>query len=570
MTPAELADTIVAAVRAAVANGDLEVAVPDSVTVERPRQPEHGDYASPVALQLAKAARRRPREVAELLAARLRAEAGVAEVEVAGPGFLNIRLAGAALGGIARRIVRDGESYGRAAVSQGVRVNLEFVSANPTGPVTLASARWAAVGDALSRVFAAAGYEVGTEYYVNDAGVQVERFGASVLAALRGQPAPADGYQGAYVAEIAAKVLAANPALEQLLAASGGEQDGGAEQDKALAVCARDGVELMLAEIRATLSGFGVEYDLWKSERSLHEAGELTAAIDELRTQGHVYEADGAVWLRTTDFGDDKDRALIKRDGQPTYFCADAAYYRDKRRRGFDRLCYLLGADHHGYIGRLKAISACFGDDPDHNLDVLIGQMVTLSRGGVAVKMSKRAGNFLTLHDLVDAVGVDAARYSLVRASMDSALDLDLDAIARQTNDNPVFYVQYAHARISSLIRNAAALGLATSADPAFDVDGVDVSLLTHPREVDLLGALGELPRVVASAAELRAPHRIARYLEELAGTYHRFYDSCRVLPQGDEEPTAITAARLLLAEATRTVLANGLRLLGVSAPERM
>ncbi|MEX5631379.1 arginine--tRNA ligase [Parafrankia sp. FMc2] len=567
MTPAELADSIVAAVRDAVANGELDVAVPAAVTVERPRQPEHGDYASPVALQLAKAARRPPRAVADLLAARLRTDPGVAAVEVAGPGFLNIRLAGAAMGDIARSIVGAGAAYGRAAAARGVRVNLEFVSSNPTGPVTLASARWAAVGDALARVLAAAGFEVGTEYYVNDAGVQVERFGASILAALRGEPAPAEGYHGAYVAEIATRVQAANPALEQLVGAG---SDGAGADDKALAVCARDGVEIMLAEIRSTLSGFGVEFDLWKSERSLHDAGELTAAVAELRAKGHVFEADGAVWLRTTDFGDDKDRALVKSDGRPTYFCADAAYYRDKRRRGFDRLCYLLGADHHGYIGRLRAIAACFGDDPEQTLDVIIGQMVTLSRGGEAVKMSKRAGTFLTLHDLVDAVGVDAARYSLVRASMDSALDLDLDVIARQTSDNPVFYVQYAHARISSLIRNAAALGLATSADEVFDAASVDVSLLSHPREVDLIRALGELPRVVETAATLRAPHRIARYLEETAGTYHRFYDSCRVLPQGDEEPTAVTAARLLLVEATRVVLANGLRLLGVSAPERM
>ncbi|WP_018639295.1 arginine--tRNA ligase [Parafrankia elaeagni] len=567
MTPAELADSIVAAVRDAVANGELDVAVPAAVTVERPRQPEHGDYASPVALQLAKAARRPPRAVADLLAARLRTDPGVAAVEVAGPGFLNIRLAGAAMGGIARSIVGAGAAYGRAAAARGVRVNLEFVSSNPTGPVTLASARWAAVGDALAQVMSAAGFEVGTEYYVNDAGVQVERFGASILAALRGEPAPAEGYHGAYVAEIATRVQAANPALEQLVGAG---SDGAGADDKALAVCARDGVEIMLAEIRSTLSGFGVEFDLWKSERSLHDAGELTAAVAELRAKGHVFEADGAVWLRTTDFGDDKDRALVKSDGRPTYFCADAAYYRDKRRRGFDRLCYLLGADHHGYIGRLRAIAACFGDDPEQTLDVIIGQMVTLSRGGEAVKMSKRAGTFLTLDDLVGAVGVDAARYSLVRASMDSALDLDLDVIARQTSDNPVFYVQYAHARISSLIRNAAALGLATSADEAFDAASVDVSLLSHPREVDLIRALGELPRVVETAATLRAPHRIARYLEETAGTYHRFYDSCRVLPQGDEEPTAVTAARLLLVEATRVVLANGLRLLGVSAPERM
>jgi len=558
MTPADLADVIVSAVRDAVADGAIDVAVPTTVPVERPKNPAHGDYASPVALQLAKAARRPPRAVAELLAERLRKDPGVADVDVAGPGFLNVRLASEALGELARTVVRAGDAYGRAGRRRGVRVNIEFVSANPTGPVTLASTRWAAVGDALARLLDAAGFDVGTEYYVNDAGVQTQRFGASVLAAAKDEPAPPDGYQGAYVAEIAARVLADNPGL---LAGDAAE---------ALAVCTRAGLTLMLEEIRSTLAGFGVRFDVWKSERSLHEAGELDAAVTDLRSHGHVYDAEGAVWLRTTDFGDDKDRPLVKSDGEPTYFCADAAYYRDKRRRGFDRLVYLLGADHHGYVGRLKALAACYEDNPDETLDVLIGQLVTLSRAGQPVKMSKRAGNFLTLADLVDVVGADAARYSLVRSSMDSSLDLDLDLIARQTNDNPVFYVQYAHARICSLLRNAAALGIASVGGSGELLDGVDVALLEHPREGDLLRALGEFPGVVTSAATLRAPHRLARYLEELAGVYHRFYDACRVLPQGDEEPTPLAGARLLLVEATKVVLANGLGLLGVSAPERM
>ncbi|WP_261554300.1 arginine--tRNA ligase [Frankia tisae] len=552
MTPADLADAIVAAIGRAVADGDLDVTVPTTVTVERPKTPGHGDYASPVALQLAKAARRPPRAVAEVLAGRLVTERGIVGVDIAGPGFLNFTLAGDALGEIARTVVRAGEGYGQAAKPRDVRVNLEFVSANPTGPVTLASARWAAVGDALGRILTAAGYSVGTEYYVNDAGVQIERFGASVLAAAAGREIPAEGYHGAYVAEIAAAVLAARPELLDL------------PDDEARAVSSAEGLALMLTEIRSTLEGFGVHFDRWASEQALHTGGALTKAIDDLRAQGHVYDADGAVWLRTTDFGDDKDRPLVKSDGQPTYFCADAAYYRDKRGRGFEQLVYLLGADHHGYVARLKAISACFGDDPASNLDVIIGQLVTLSRGGAPVKMSKRAGTFLTLHDLVDAVGVDAARYSLVRSSLDSSLDLDLDLVTRQTSDNPVFYVQYAHARISSLLRNAEALGLPTAPETA------DVALLTHPREVDLLRGLGEFPRVIEAAAALRGPHRVARYLEELAGVYHRFYDGCRVLPQGDEEAGPLTGARLLLVAATRVVLSNGLGLLGVSAPERM
>ncbi|WP_163547718.1 arginine--tRNA ligase [Candidatus Frankia nodulisporulans] len=552
MSPADLADAIVAAVGRAVADGDLDVPVPTTVTVERPKNPEHGDYASPVALQLAKAARRPPRAVAELLAARLTAAEGIARVDIAGPGFLNITLVGAALGEVARRVVRAGASYGHAEKPRDVRINLEFVSANPTGPVTLASARWAAVGDALVRILTAAGYSVGGEYYVNDAGVQISRFGASVLAAAAGREIPAEGYHGAYVAEIATTVLAERPDLLEL------------PGDEALAVAAQRGLTLMLGEIRSTLESFGVHFDTWASEKALHDAGGLERAVEDLRAQGHVFDADGAVWLRTTDFGDDKDRVLIKSDGQGTYFCADAAYYRDKRGRGFDRVIYLLGADHHGYIGRLRAISACFGDDPDVNLEVIIGQMVTLTRGGEPVKMSKRAGTFLTLHDLVDAVGVDAARYSLVRQSHDSSLELNLDLIARQTSENPVFYVQYAHARISSLLRGAEALGLTLSPE------GADVALLTHPREGDLLRALGEFPRVIESAASLRGPHRVARYLEELAGVYHRFYDVCRVLPQGDEPAGPLTDARLLLAAATQLVLSNGLALLGVSAPDRM
>ncbi|MGF7237357.1 MAG: arginine--tRNA ligase [Frankia sp.] len=551
MTPAELTDAVVGAVRDVVAAGDLDVAVPTTATVERPKIPEHGDYATPVALQLAKPARRRPREIAELLAVRLRAHEGIAAVEIAGPGFLNIRLAGAALGEIARTVVRAGPDYGRSEVGAKTRINLEFVSANPTGPVTLASTRWAAVGDTLARLFTATGSDVGTEYYFNDAGAQIERFGRSVLAVARGEEPPADGYQGGYIAEVAQRVQRDHPGLLD------------EPEDVAVTVATQEGIALMLDQIKASLRDFGVGFDTWFSERTLHEDGSLEAAIEQLRANGHTYEADGALWLRTTDFADDKDRVIIRSGGAPTYFSADAAYYLNKRRRGFDRVVILLGADHHGYVGRLRAMAACFGDDPDETLEVVIGQLVNLSRGGQPVRMSKRAGTFLTLEDLVGAVGVDAARYSLVRSSMDSTLDLDLDLLSRRSSENPVFYVQYAHSRIQSVMRAGQALGLRPGV-------GADVGLLTEPREGDLLRALGEFPRVVASAAELRAPHRVPRYLEELAGTYHRFYDSCRILPQGDEEPTPLTDARLLLAEATRVVIANGLALLGVSAPERM
>jgi len=319
----------------------------------------------------------------------------------------------------------------------------------------------------------------------------------------------------------------------------------------------------MFAEIRKSLHEFGVDFDVYFHENSLHESGAVQRAVERLRAQGHIYESDGAVWLRTTDFGDDKDRVVIKSDGQPAYISGDLAYYLDKRERGFDRVVIMLGADHHGYIGRLMAMCACFGDEPGRNLEILIGQMVNLLRDGQPLRMSKRAGTVLTMEDLVEAIGVDAARYALARYSMDSNIDIDLDVWTKQTNDNPVFYVQYAHARIASLLRNAEELGVRRG-------DDLDPSLLGHERENELLGTLGEFPRAVAAAAELREPHRVARYLEQLAGTYHRFYDACRVLPMGDEPATDLTRARLWLVEATRIVLANGLGLLGVSAPERM
>ncbi len=549
MTPAELSAAVTDAVRQAVQAGDLAVPVPDTAVVERPKIREHGDYATNVALRLARPAGRPPREVAEVIAARLREHPGIATVDVAGPGFLNITLAADALGALVGTVLRAGGGYGRTDLLAGQRLNLEFVSANPTGPIHVAHTRWAAVGDSLARLMEASGAEVTREYYFNDAGAQVERFAASLYAAARGEPTPEDGYAGDYITDIAAQVVRADPDVLEL------------PEDKALEVFRREGVELMLADIKRSLADFGVHFDVYSSERDLHARGELAAAVARLREQGHVYEAEGAVWLRTTDFGDDKDRVLVRRNGQPTYFNADAAYYLDKRERGADRCVYVLGADHHGYVGRLRAIAACFGDDPDETVEVLIGQLVTL-RGG---RMSRRAGNLVTIDDLMAAIGADAARYALVRWSIDSSIDLDLDLWASRTSDNPVFYVQYAHARLASLLRNAGDLEIGPVGP-----DEVVYSLLDHEREVDLLRALGEFGRVVSSAAELRAPHRVARYLEELAGTYHRFYDVCRVLPIGDEEVTPLTVARLALCEATKVVLANGLGLLGVSAPERM
>jgi arginyl-tRNA synthetase len=553
VTPEQLRDVVRTVVAAAVDRGALAVEVPDEVVVERPKNRAHGDYATNIALRLAKAAGRPPRAVAELLAADLAAQPGIAAVDVAGPGFLNITLAQGALGRIAVQAVTAGGAYGRTAVLAGQKLNLEFVSANPTGPVTLGSTRWAAVGDALARLLEASGADVSREYYVNDAGAQIERFGRSLQAVALGRPVPEDGYQGDYVETVAQQVVADVPGLLDR------------PEDEQLAVFAERGVAAMVADIRSTLDGFGVHFDTFFSERTLHESGALEKAVATLREQGHVFEAEGAVWLRTTDFGDDKDRVLVKADGEPTYFAADCAYYLDKRARGFDRVVILLGADHSGYVGRYKALVAAAGDDPATHLEIQIGQLVNLVKDGEPVRMSKRKGNFVLLTDLVDAVGTDAARYALARASVDQQIDIDADLWSRRTNDNPVFYVQYAHARISSVLRNAADLGLALG-----EADAVDVTQLTHERESDLLRAIGEFPRVLTAAAELRAPHRVARYLEELAGTYHRFYDSCRVLPRGDEEATALNTARLWLCAATETVLRNGLGVLGVSAPERM
>ncbi len=551
MTPAELATAVRAAVQAAVDAGDLVVPVPGEVRVERPKVKEHGDYATSVALQLAKPAGKPPREVAEAVATRLRDAAGVAAVDVAGPGFLNITLDSAAQGELARTVVEAGEAYGRSTELAGQHFNLEFVSANPTGPLHLGHVRWAAVGDALARVLEAAGADVTREYYFNDAGVQIDRYARSLLAAANGEPTPKDGYGGAYIGEIAAQVVARHPEVT------------GLDDEAAFAVFRSDGLDLMFAEIRRSLADFGVHFDVYFNEKDLHDKGELTAALERLTAMGHVFDQDGATWLRTTTFGDDKDRVLVKAAtaSRPTSL-ADCAYYLDKRERGFDRVVIMLGADHHGYVGRYRALAAAYGDDPDVNLEILIGQLVNLFKDGKPLRMSKRAGTTVTLEELVEAIGADAGRYALGRFSTDSPIDLDLDLWAKRTSDNPVFYVQYAHARVSSLLRNAAELGL--------DKGDLHPELLDHDREGDLLGALGEFPRVVSTAAELREPHRVARYLEELAGTYHRFYDACRVLPRGDEEPTDIHRARLWLVEATRVVLANGLRLLGVSAPERM
>ncbi|MFF3569333.1 arginine--tRNA ligase [Nocardia jiangxiensis] len=552
MTPVDLADLLRAtAAKVLVERGSDPAVLPDEVTVERPRNPEHGDYATNVAMQVAKKAGMNPRELANLLAEALSASDGIDTAEVAGPGFLNIRLAAGAQGAIIEKILAAGERYGTADTLAGAKINLEFVSANPTGPVHLGGTRWAAVGDALGRILIAQGAEVTREYYFNDHGAQIDRFANSLVAKATGAPTPDDGYAGAYIAEIADTIVAANPGAAQL------------PETERHELFRREGVELMFGQIKASLHDFGTDFDVYFNESALFESGEVERAVATLKSSGKLYEKDGAWWIASTEYGDDKDRVVIKSDGNSAYIAGDIAYFHNKRSRGFNLCIYMLGADHHGYIGRLKAAAAAFGDDPA-TVEVLIGQMVNLVKDGVAVRMSKRAGTIVTLDDLVDAIGVDAARYSLMRSSANSSIDIDLDLWTKQESVNPIYYVQYAHARTCRIIENSESFDFA-SVTP-------DFAAMTADREGELIRTLGEFPRIVATAAEMREPHRVVRYLEELAGVYHPFQsdNDMRVLPQGDEPLTPRNAARLELVKATRQVLRNGLSLLGVSAPERM
>jgi len=548
----QLAAQILAALTAAVDRGEISCTIPASVRLERPKNREHGDFATSIALQLAKSSGKSPLEVAQMLQRDLQTFAEVAKVDIAGPGFINITLNSADLAELVRTVITAGAAYGNSSALAGTAINLEFISANPTGPLHLGHTRWAAVGDALGRVLSAAGAKVAREFYINDRGNQMDLFGQSVRAAAVGEAIPENGYQGAYILDLAKAVIEQQPELMKL---------SGQEQLDAFREAA---YKLQLAQQQQVLEDFGTHFDVWFSERTLHEGGSVAHGLEKLRKQGHVFDEDGAIWLRTTDFGDDKDRVLVKSDGELTYFASDTAYYINKRERGFDICIYMLGADHHGYVGRLKATAACAGDDPAKNIDVLIGQLVKIMEGGEEVKLSKRAGTIITLEDLVEKVGVDAARYTLIRYPVDTPMVLDVDVLKRRTNDNPVYYVQYAHARIAGVLRNAAELKVSAK------LADFDPAMLTHERENELLGAIGKFPAVVASAAELREPHRVARYLEELAGEYHRFYADCRVLPLGDEAVAPVHHARAALSAATMQTLANGLALLGVSAPDRM
>jgi arginyl-tRNA synthetase len=553
----KVAEAILKALEIATNSKLLACAIPTKLTLERPKNREHGDYATSVALSLAKPANLQPRVIAQVIIDTLTSNdllrpSGINKVEIAGPGFINITLETASQAAAVVKIISLGKKFGTGDLLAGKKINLEFVSANPTGPLHLGHTRWAAVGDSLGRVLSAAGAQVTREFYVNDRGNQMDLFGASIRAAALNQPRPDDGYHGAYIEELAKEIVKSNPAFTSL------------PESESISAFRDAGHKLQLEEQNRVLNNFGTHFDIWFSEKSLYENNFFNHSLQKLKSKGHVFELDGATWLRTTDFGDDKDRVMIKSDGSFAYFASDSAYYVSKKERGFNLCIYMLGADHHGYVGRIKALAACAGDDPEKDVEVLIGQMVKIIEGGEEIKLSKRAGTIITLEELVEKVGKDAARYTLIRYPTDTPMVMDVDLLRKNTNDNPVYYVQYAHARICAVLRNAKEIGI------DFGIDKFKPELLTHERERELIGLLAEFPRVVASAAEMREPHRVARYIEDLAGQYHRFYNDCRVLPLGDEKATELNSSRATLCQATAQVISNGLDLLGVSAPEKM
>jgi arginyl-tRNA synthetase len=543
VTPVTDLRAAVEAAAGALANGE-PAATAKSPTLERPKQADHGDYATNAALLLAPLLKTSPREVAERLSGVLRDHLGDAldRVEVAGPGFLNLFLADAWYVGALDWVLAAGEGYGGGTAAPALRVNVEFVSANPTGPLTAASGRHAAYGDALARVLEFAGHGVVREYYFNDSGTQIEKLGESIRARARGEEVPEGGYVGDYVRDLAAEI------------------PGAADLDAH--ELAHVGVELMFDHIKATLRAYRVEFDVFFNERSLHEGrpSAVERAFERLSEEGHLYRSEGALWLRTTDFGDDKDRVLERSTGQPTYFAADVAYQEHKLERGFDLLVLPLGSDHHGYIGRLKAIMASLGADPAR-LEVPILQFVHVVEGDARASMSKRRGEFITLDDLVAEIGVDATRYFMLSRSNDSTIDLDLDLARQQSSENPVYYIQYAHARIASVRRKAGedrvTRALAVS----------DSALELHPSERTLIKKLLAFPDEITEAAERRAPHRIAAYALELAQVFTAFYRDCQVV---GAEPEALEDWRLRLCVVTQRTIARALDLLGVEAPDEM
>ena len=553
----KVAEVLLKALEIAKSNGLLNCDLPSQITLDRPKNRDHGDYATSISLNLAKAANLQPRVIAEVIIKSLTdnnllTDAGISKVEIAGPGFINITLESASQGAVVSQILTEGRKYGSGKSLAGKKINLEFVSANPTGPLHLGHTRWAAVGDSLGRVLSAAGAEVSREFYINDRGNQMDLFGQSLFAAAQNKPIPENGYHGEYIGDLAKQIVKENPSFSKLTG------------DDAMAAFRDTGYKLQIEQQRQVLDNFGTHFDTWFSERTLYENNFFNHTLDKLKSLGHVYEEEGATWLRTTDFDDDKDRVMIKSDGSFAYFASDSAYYVSKRERGFNLCIYMLGADHHGYVGRIKAIAACAGDDPSKDIEILIGQMVKIIEGGVELKLSKRAGTIITLEELVEKVGTDAARYTLIRYPTDTPMVMDVDLLKKNTNENPVYYVQYAHARICAVLRNAKELGI------NYGLDFYSPELLTHERERELIGLLAQYPKIVASSALMRQPHRVARFIEEVAGQYHRFYNDCRVLPLGDEKPNDLNSSRASLSLATAQVISNGLDLLGVSAPEKM
>ena len=553
----KVATAILKALEIAKNDGSLPIDVPSKLILDRPKNRDHGDYATSIALTLAKSASMQPGVIAKVIVEKLNANnlltpAGISKVEIAGPGFINIILESASQAVVVGEILSAGNKYGRSNLLAGKKVNLEFVSANPTGPLHLGHTRWAAVGDSLGRVLSAAGADVSREFYVNDRGNQMELFGASLRSAALNQPRPEAGYHGEYIEELANEIVKNNPKITQL------------PESESISAFTEAGYKLQIEDQKGVLDKFGTHFDTWFSERTLYDNNFFNHSLEKLKAQGHVFQSEGATWLRTTDFGDDKDRVMIKSDGSFAYFASDTAYYVSKRERGFNLCIYMLGADHHGYVGRIKAIAACAGDDPEKDVEILIGQMVKIMEGGSELKLSKRAGTIITLAELVEKVGTDAARYTLIRYPTDTPMIMDVDLLKKNTNENPVYYVQYAHARICAVLRNAKEIGI------KYGADIYAPELLNHERERELIGLLAQYPKVVATAAELRQPHRVARYIEELAGQYHRFYNDCRVLPLGEEKITDLNSARATLSQATAQVISNGLDLLGVNAPEKM
>jgi len=553
----KVAAVILKALEIAKNEGQLPCDVPSQLTLDRPKNRDHGDYATSIALALSKSANLQPGVIAKVVVKtltdnKLLTPAGISKVDIAGPGFINITLESASQGIVVSEILTGGKKFGTSNLLAGKKINLEFVSANPTGPLHLGHTRWAAVGDSLGRVLAAAGAQVSREFYVNDRGNQMDLFGASLRAAALGKPRPEGGYHGEYIEDLAKEIVKSNPKITELA------------ESESISAFTQEGYKLQLEQQRKVLDNFGTHFDTWFSERSLYEDNFFNHSLDKLKKEGHVYEQEGAIWLRTTDFGDDKDRVMIKSDGTFAYFASDSAYYVSKRERGFNLCIYMLGADHHGYVGRIKALAACAGDDPEKDVEVLIGQMVKIIEDGAELKLSKRAGTIITLEELVEKVGTDAARYTLIRFPTDTPMVMDVDLLRKNTNDNPVYYVQYAHARICAVLRNAKELGI------NYGLKFYSPELLTHERERELVGLLAQYPKVLSSAAQLRQPHRVARYIEELASQYHRFYNDCRVLPLGDEKVSDLNSARATLSQATAQVISNGLDLLGVNAPEKM